>query len=707
MLMILPAPPQDADKRPDSSARRSTRSPHGALAVSCENCHSYTSWKPIRQIPEFNHDKTGYPLRGMHASVTCAQCHSKLVFTDVGKKCADCHADIHKRQFGAKCESCHTVKGWQVSVQSIRQHQNRFPLLGAHAVADCASCHKGSATGQYQGLSTQCSSCHMEQYRATKSPNHLTLNFPTDCSTCHSFDGWSGAKFDHLKITGFALSGAHANLDCASCHVGGNYQGASAACYSCHSRDYNATRNPHHVTGNFPRECSQCHSTVSWAGATFDHNTRTRFPLTGAHTSTQCMQCHVNGRFAGTPMDCASCHLPAYQQTSNPNHATAGFPTTCQTCHTTVQWAGARFDHANTGFTLTGVHVNTSCTQCHANNRYAGTPTDCYSCHIAAYQRTTNPNHITAMFPTTCQTCHTTVQWAGARFDHNTYTNFPLTGAHASVACAQCHVNNRYAGTPTTCSSCHLQQYQATTSPNHARAGFPTDCSICHTTTQWPGARFDHASTQFPLTGAHVNATCQSCHSSGVYNGLSTACSSCHLNDYNNSTNPNHRTAGFPTNCQLCHSTAVWRPSTFNHSLTRFPLAGAHTSTPCASCHVGGRYSGTPTDCYSCHRTDFTGTTNPNHVAAAFPTTCQTCHTTVTWSGARFNHTWFPIYSGAHAGKWQTCADCHNNPSNYTVFTCISCHQHNKTSMDDKHSGVRNYVYNSANCYSCHPTGQH
>jgi hypothetical protein len=40
------------------------------------------------------------------------------------------------------------------------------------------------------------------------------------------------------------------------------------------------------------------------------------------------------------------------------------------------------------------------------------------------------------------------------------------------------------------------------------------------------------------------------------------------------------------------------------------------------------------------------------------------------------------------------------------VFSCITCHEHDKTSTDSEHRGVSNYVYNSANCYACHPTGR-
>ncbi|PYU20228.1 MAG: hypothetical protein DMG32_22725, partial [Acidobacteria bacterium] len=131
VVLVVHAGGQDR-RAPDSQ----TRSPHGPLAIPCENCHTQTSWKPIRAIPEFDHNKTSYPLRGMHAKVDCTQCHTKLVFSDVGTRCSDCHADIHRGQFGASCEQCHSVIGWNVSLQAVRAHENRFPLIGAHAAVD-------------------------------------------------------------------------------------------------------------------------------------------------------------------------------------------------------------------------------------------------------------------------------------------------------------------------------------------------------------------------------------------------------------------------------------------------------------------------------------------------------------------------------------------------------------------------------------------
>lgn len=601
------------------------QSPHGPLNIPCQNCHILSAWKPIRNVPEFDHNQTRFPLRGMHQGVSCTQCHTKPVFTNVGQKCADCHADIHKRQFGASCEQCHTVKGWQVSVQQINQHQNRFPLMGAHAALDCASCHTGAAVGQFQGLPTQCYSCHSKDFQSAQ-PSHVSGGFPTGCEQCHGMNNWFGAKFDHLKFTGFALVGAHATLDCNACHVG--------------------------------------------------------------------------GRFKGTPADCVGCHLPDYQKSTNPNHVALAFPQSCQTCHNTTAWQPATFDHSTIGFPLTGAHQTLPCTQCHVNGNYNLTSSTCVSCHMKDYQGTTDPNHVQAQLPQTCQGCHNTTTWAGATFNHAT-TGFTLTGAHATLQCSQCHVNGNYSLNTGACSSCHMKDFQGTTDPNHVQGGFPTTCDSCHTTVSWAGATFNHNSTGFPLTGAHTTVQCTQCHVNGNYNLTDTSCVSCHAKDFSGTTNPNHVQSGFPQQCEVCHNTTAWIPSSFDHNNTAFPLTGKHTTVACASCHVNNNYTTVPTDCYSCHKADYQTTTDPNHTAANFPTTCQTCHTTSSWQGATFNHTWFP---SNHGGANGVCSTCHTNPSNYALFTCTGCHT--KSQTDSKHQDVRNYVYNSPNCYQCHRSGQ-
>jgi hypothetical protein len=602
-----------------------SRSPHGNLNIPCQNCHTSAGWKPIRAVPEFDHNTTKYPLRGLHQGVACTQCHAKPVFSNTGTNCADCHADIHRRQMGADCAQCHTVKGWNIVLQRVREHDNRFPLVGGHAGLECADCHKSEAVGQFQGLSIQCYSCHQSTYQQATEPNHVTAGFPVQCEQCHSINTWLGAKFDHLKYTGFALTGVHTTLDCTACHAG--------------------------------------------------------------------------GRFKGTPAACVGCHLSDFQKASNPNHVALGIPQTCQECHTTSAWQPANFNHDAVGFPLTGGHAKLQCDQCHTNGNFNLSSTACVSCHLKDYQSTTNPNHIAAGIPLQCNICHTTAGWQPASFDHSK-TAFPLTGAHQQVQCALCHVNGNFNLSITTCVSCHLKDYQGTNNPSHVSAGFPQQCEMCHSTTNWTSARFNHAATGWPLTGFHATMQCSQCHTNGNFGLTSTACVSCHLTDYQNTNNPNHVAGGFPQQCDVCHSTAAWSPASFNHNNTSFPLTGAHTKVVCANCHVNNNYTTLPTDCFGCHKADYQGTNSPNHVAAGFPTTCALCHTTATWLGATFNHTWFDTN---HGGANGVCATCHTNSTDYSIFQCTNCHT--KSNTDSQHQGVGGYVYNSVNCYQCHRNG--
>ncbi len=683
------------------SSRRS-RNPHGPLTVACEACHTATSWKPVRPHPEFNHNtQTAYPLRGMHEDVQCTACHLKPVFKTAPKDCASCHADLHRGQMGKNCEQCHTVKGWRAAAQQNREHANRFPLFGAHAMVQCESCHRNAAAGAFKGLSTECVACHRDSFAATKFPPHQAARFPLDCTACHSMNTWRGAKFDHAAIAHFALDGAHRTLDCQSCHIGGQFAGTPAACVNCHLPAYQSTTNPSHVAANFPKNCSNCHTTATWLGAKFDH-AATGFQLTGAHTPLQCAQCHIGGKFAGTPAACVNCHLPAYQSASNPNHVTANFPKDCSACHTTTTWIGAKFNHAATGFALTGAHAPLQCSQCHTGTAFAGLSKSCDGCHMTNYKKATNPNHVQAGFPVDCSVCHTTVQWAGAKFDHAGVSGFPLTGAHAPLQCSQCHTGSDFKAASRTCDGCHMADYKKTTNPNHVQAGFPTDCSVCHTNIQWAGAKFDHAGVSgFPLTGAHAPLQCRQCHTGSDFKSAPRTCEGCHIADFKKTTNPNHVQAGFPSDCSLCHTTIQWAGAQFDHSRTKFALTGAHKPLQCAQCHTSGTFASTAANCDACHLTRYKATTNPNHVTAGFPLDCSVCHTTTSWAGAVFDHSKskFPL-TGAHVSV--QCASCHvGGRFTGTPTDCYSCHKANYDSVQNPNHKAANYP---TTCTSCHTT---
>ncbi|MEI6455777.1 MAG: hypothetical protein WCO93_05770, partial [bacterium] len=378
--------------------------------------------------------------------------------------------------------------------------------------------------------------------------------------------------------------------------------------------------------------------------------------------------------------------------------------------HTTNPgWKPATFAIHNNYYQLTGAHTTTDCNSCHPGGNYNNTPNACVGCHQTNYDQTTNPNHATLAFPATCQDCHTTNPgWKPATFAlHNNY--YPLTGAHTSIGCNDCHPGGNYNNTPNTCVGCHQTNYNQSANPPHASLSFPTTCQDCHTTNPgWKPATFAIHNNYYPLTGAHTSVECNSCHAGGNYTNTPNACVGCHQTDYNQSANPPHVSLNFPTTCQDCHTTNPgWKPATFAIHDNYYVLQGAHTSISCNTCH-NGNYSGNlPTTCIGCHQPDYNSTTNPPHASAQFPTNCELCHNQNAWVPATFNHDgqYFPIYSGKHNGEWNLCSDCHTNASNYQVFSCIDCHEHNQNDMNDEHNGVSGYSYNSEACYNCHPNG--
>jgi hypothetical protein len=380
----------------------------------------------------------------------------------------------------------------------------------------------------------------------------------------------------------------------------------------------------------------------------------------------------------------------------------------CEMCHTATSWTTMRvpsgFDHGSTAFPLAGQHAAVPCRDCHGSLKFAPTSRQCARCHNDIHR---------GELGLLCERCHTPESWLiPDMVQRHSQTRFPLHGAHRVAACVDCHPNQekqQYVGVPSECYGCHRQDFEATLSPAHAPAGFGTDCAVCHRieAISWAGS-FNHSATAFPLTGAHLAVPCVQCHPGNNFKGAPKDCYQCHQQDYAGAQNPPHATSGFPTTCASCHSTTAWQPATFDHNATGFPLTGDHRNVPCSGCHKNGQYAGTPTSCASCHQGDFAATTNPPHAASGFPTTCESCHSTAAWVPSTFKHdTYFPISAGSnHApGRWNACADCHPSVGNFKVFACINCHAHIQTTMDPKHSGVRNYQYNSQACYSCHPRG--
>jgi len=196
----------------------------GRFGSNCEQCHSTAGWKSATTTG-LDHDKTAFPLVGLHRTVKCTKCHgTKSLLTKIPHdQCADCHEDVHRGQLAHRanngaCDNCHTVYGFLPARFTISDHsETHFPLVGAHLAQPCIACHKQEAGAQGRSVmnfkmsSTSCESCHADTHRGQ-------FKARGSCNACHSTESWSLASFDHGRDTEYPLTGAHLSIPCRSCH---------------------------------------------------------------------------------------------------------------------------------------------------------------------------------------------------------------------------------------------------------------------------------------------------------------------------------------------------------------------------------------------------------------------------------------------------------------------------------------------------------
>jgi hypothetical protein len=322
---------------------------------------------------------------------------------------------------------------------------------------------------------------------------------------------------------------------------------------------------------------------------------------------------------------------------------------------------------------------------------------------LSAQQRTTSPHGDLKL---DCTTCHQSNTWTSIQvsrqFDHGKY-GFPLTGAHSATTCRACHVSLNFKQVQTTCASCHTD--------NH-NGEFGANCARCHNTRTFvdrDAMGKAHQLTRFPLTGSHLAVDCTACHAPTgkgqlQYVGTPTTCVSCHQAGYNAA--PNHVTSRFPTTCEGCHNTATWVAAGMggNHPASPIALTGVHSANlvQCTQCHTTMPYSTVKQTCDGCHHADYVATTNPNHAAAGYSTTCTQCHQLVAnWAGASVNHPTSPIaLTGVHSSTAVQCTQCHvTMPYASVKQTCDGCHHTDFTTPTDPNHVTAAFA---VTCTDCH-----
>ncbi|MEI8119115.1 MAG: cytochrome c3 family protein, partial [Methylophilaceae bacterium] len=141
-------------------------------------------------------------------------------------------------------------------------------------------------------------------------------------------------------------------------------------------------------------------------------------------------------------------------------------------------------------------------------------------------------------------------------------------------------------------------------------------------------SKFNHNNTGYILSDAHAQASCESCHTQGVFKGTPKKCESCHVQGgrASSTAKPSRH---IPTNlsCDTCHKTNNWANATFSHTVVA------------------------PGSCATCHNVSTGQQAKPaQHIQTN--ASCDNCHKVSAWLPAnRFNH------SSVSAGS---CATCHN-----------------------------------------------
>lgn len=264
--------------------------------------------------------------------------------------------------------------------------------------------------------------------------------------------------------------------------------------------------------------------------ADFDHDA-TRFALDGFHRLVECESCHVQGRFQGTPSDCASCHGgSSVISAGGKNLQHIASSDQCEDCHRSDNWQSvARVDHSQTMGVCEQCHngvqadgkpadhpvTTAACDTCHVSTSWSivtfdhGTITQpCSTCHNGSTATGKGTDHLTTMAE--CDTCHSVHAWVPATFDH----------ANVTGSCSTCHDGSRATG------------------KNDGHFVTALECDTCHNTTNWSTTNYRHdAGGGYP--GEHrTPLACEDCHIGNVQTNVwpfpayQPDCAGCHANSY-------------------------------------------------------------------------------------------------------------------------------------------------------------------------------
>lgn len=292
----------------------------GAGFERCDLCHVSTDWQTMKGgASNFDHDPTGFPLRGAHRATTCSDCHNG---TPLGEgDCSTCHTDPHRGEHQGSCDTCHGSDTWAIPAARQDHRRLRLPLVGRHAGVACADCHPRSLGNEFRAVPADCAECHRAEALAPAvHPPHNQGRFLDDCDSCHTSFGWRPARVAHGRF--WPLTGAHRATECSSCHTAGQYAGTPRDCLECHTDDFVRGHRP-----DEPTECGDCHNTTAWLPVTMPNHDRF-FPL--PHEGVRdCASCHPTGY---DTFSCMTCHTHSRSRMDREHRGVRGYTWEAQAC---------------------------------------------------------------------------------------------------------------------------------------------------------------------------------------------------------------------------------------------------------------------------------------------------------------------------------------------------------------------------------------
>jgi hypothetical protein len=155
------------------------------------------------------------------------------------------------------------------------------------------------------------------------------------------------------------------------------------------------------------------------------------------------------------------------------------------------------------------------------------------------------------------------------------------------------------------------------------------------------------------------------------------------------------------TNCGACHTPEGWRPVSFAHDRTGFPLEGRHREVSCKGCHRTSSFADPlPRACSACHR--------DVHLGRLWQR-CQDCHDPSSFANRAFGtdahrRTGFPL-TGRHA--MVACEECHGDRRDRGFSRpsarCLGCHEADLARATGGGAAVDHAGF-PPDCRGCHST---